>query len=164
MPDYKPDYTCIGGPKDYSCVRTVGQAFRDLNGAAVTSVTMGVPLCGDDVSGIPAAVVAAKAADVVVLLLGSGVEYEDETKDRDVLTVSPAQLALATAIVQLGIPCVLVLIHGGPLAIEGPLQGFSALTCFFFFFPSNICVSISRNCDDSNDNRVSCVRPLSCLT
>ena len=69
-------------------------------------------------STIPAVVAAAKDADVVVLVLG-GDCHEGEGTDRDFLHLPGAQSALFTAVNAIpGVEVVVVLINGGPIAID----------------------------------------------
>jgi len=86
--------------------------------------TEGSLLYGTDQSGFAAAVSAAKAADVAVVFVGlhpgqGGQEArEDEGWDRQSIELPPIQTQLVQAIVATGKPTVVVLIHGGPVAIE----------------------------------------------
>lgn len=66
---------------------------------------------------IPAAVQAAKAADVVVLALGEGSYCETPGNITD-LTIGEPQLKLADAIIATGKPVVLVLVEGRPRIIN----------------------------------------------
>jgi len=56
---------------DDSCVRTIAQAIAEANVGGVTTVAKGVDVNSNDTSAIAAAVAYAKAADVVVLVLGN---------------------------------------------------------------------------------------------
>jgi hypothetical protein len=69
-------------------------------------------------SGIAAAVAAAKEADVAVLLLGGDQTTEAESFDRDTLGLVGAQQDLLEAVAAVHPFVVLVLINGGPIAIE----------------------------------------------
>lgn len=76
------------------------------------------PLPAPDTSGIAAAVAAAKAADVAVLFLGSDQTTEAENFDRVELTLVGAQEQLLAAVSAVQPNVVVVLIHGGPIAVE----------------------------------------------
>lgn len=79
-------------------------------------------------SGFPAATAAASRADVAIVVLGlcpqdcptpeDAAVREEEMHDRTVLTLPGQQEALLQAVVATGTPTVLVLVHGGALAIE----------------------------------------------
>jgi beta-glucosidase len=71
-----------------------------------------------DKSGIPAAVALAKAADVAVLFIGSDQTTEAENFDRSSLRLAGVQSELVKAVVAAQPKSVIVLINGGPLAIE----------------------------------------------
>ena len=71
-----------------------------------------------DKSGFPAAVAAAKAADIAVVFLGSDQTTEAENYDRKEIGLSGVQEELLAAVLSANAQTVLVLINGGPLAIE----------------------------------------------
>lgn len=71
-----------------------------------------------DKSGFPAAVAAAKAADIAVVFLGSDQTTEAENYDRKEIGLSGVQEELLAAVLSANAKTVLVLINGGPLAIE----------------------------------------------
>ena len=81
----------------------------------------------DDQLGFPAALAAARAADVAIVALGlcvascSGSDnrwHEGEGHDRGVLDLPGNQTALALAVAATGTPTIVVLVHGGPVALE----------------------------------------------
>ena len=71
----------------------------------------------NNVADIPAAVSAAKAADVVVLALGEPRDWSGESKSRTHLGVPGRQMELFNAIVATGKPVIVVLFNGRPLTI-----------------------------------------------
>lgn len=77
----------------------------------------GVTVRGNDTSGIPAAVAAARKADVAVLVLGESHDLFGEGLSRSHIGLPGRQLQLAKAIVATGTPVVVVLVNGRPLAI-----------------------------------------------
>ena len=84
--------------------------------------TKGCDVNGTDISGIPAAVAAAEAADAVVLVLGdlSGLTPEcttGETRDCADLRLPGGQERLAEAVLAAGKLVILVLVNGRPYAI-----------------------------------------------
>ena len=76
------------------------------------------PLPAPDTSGIAAAVAAAKGADVAVLFFGSDQTTEAENFDRLSLGLVGAQEQLLAAVTAVQPNVVVVLIHGGPIAVE----------------------------------------------
>jgi beta-glucosidase-like glycosyl hydrolase len=109
--DYKGDKQCFDG--SYDCIPTIGDVFTRLYGASRTQVAQGVSLAGTDASGIPPAVAAAKAADMVVLCLGIGNSQEHEGMDRTTTVLPGLQDKFAAEILSLGKPTVVVFINGG---------------------------------------------------
>ena len=83
--------------------------------------------CGE-ATGFPAAVEAARGADVAVVVVGlcsicpDGWRLEGEGHDRHALGLPGMQEELIAAVVATGTPVVLVLVHGGPLALAGSLS------------------------------------------
>lgn len=69
----------------------------------------------DDESGIPAAVAAAKAADLVLLMVGEDFDHSGESRSRSDLSLPGAQNALARAVLATGKPVVVLLPSGRPL-------------------------------------------------
>ncbi|HEV8442944.1 MAG TPA: glycoside hydrolase family 3 N-terminal domain-containing protein [Steroidobacteraceae bacterium] len=70
-----------------------------------------------DVSGIPAAVKLAKAADVTVLMVGEDYDLTGEARSRSSLELPDSQRELARQILATGKPVVVLLANGRPLAI-----------------------------------------------
>ena len=92
----------------------------------------GVDPLSDDGGGIPAAVVAAEQADLVILTLGdkSGLTPEctsGETRDVSSLDLPGLQGKLAEAVIETGKPVVLVLTSGRPYAIGGLVEEVGAV-------------------------------------
>ena len=81
----------------------------------------------EDTSGFAAAAAAAAAADVSIVFLGLNNSIEDEGRDRVNLTLPGAQESLVAAAIASGKPVVVVLIHGGPLAIEATKSSVHAI-------------------------------------
>jgi len=100
---------------------TLRQAMGDVTYAP------GVAPRSDDLSGIPAAVTAAQAADVVVLVLGEDFDHSGEARSRADITLPGAQMALIAALRETGKPIVAVLMNGRPLALEEALDGIPAV-------------------------------------
>jgi len=92
----------------------------------------GVAPRSDDVSGIPAAVEAAKRADVVLLVLGEDYDYTGEARSRASLELPGPQQALIDAVKAAGKPIVAVVMTGRPLALEAALSGIPAVLVTWF--------------------------------
>lgn len=105
----------LGRPRD---VVTILQGLRAAAGpSARVSYARGVDVRGNDLSGIPVAVRAARTADVTVLVLGENRQLFGEGLSRTHLGLPGHQQALARAIIATGKPVVVVLVNGRPLAL-----------------------------------------------
>ena len=119
----------------------------------VVSVSPGVPYVeGDDTSLVPAATAAAREADVVLLFIGTNPRgniarcpsppgncvktTEGEAVDRLTLKMPGSQPQLVRAVVEANANVVLVMINGGPLAIEWEAE--SVPTILEAFFPGSL--------------------------
>jgi beta-glucosidase len=78
----------------------------------------GASPANDDASGIPAAVAAARTADLVVLVIGEHFDLSGEARSRSDISLPGAQQALADALFDTGKPVVVILVNGRPLAID----------------------------------------------
>ena len=86
-------------------------------GARITSAPGADPR-NTDVSAIPAALKVAKAADVIVLMIGEDFDQSGESRSRSSLELPPSQMELARRVLALGKPVVVLLANGRPLAIQ----------------------------------------------
>jgi beta-glucosidase len=77
----------------------------------------GCPITGEGASDIPAAVAAARDADVVVLVLGESADMSGEARSRAHLGLPGRQEELLDAVAATGKPLVAVLMTGRPLVI-----------------------------------------------
>lgn len=103
---------------DPSKVVTMLAGIREaIAGKASVKYAKGVDVAGDDTTGIPEAVAAAKASDVAVLVLGESVDMIGEGNSRAAIDLPGQQLALAKAVVATGKPVVAVIVSGRPLAL-----------------------------------------------
>lgn len=104
-----------GQPRD---VVPILDGIRQAVGkAASVSYVRGVDVDSDDTAGIPAAVAAARAADVVVLVLGEDNDLIGEGHSRSTLDLPGRQRTLAEAVAATGRPVAVVLVNGRPLSI-----------------------------------------------
>ena len=133
---------------EYDCIESPFHALSVLNTNGKTTYNKGVDLIGTDESLIQEAVEAAQNADVVVLAVGitscgdwwtspdipkdlkhchfnntDGSRYlEAEAHDRDTIEFPPIQLKLINEILILKKPTIVILMHGGQIAIEALLN------------------------------------------
>lgn len=81
----------------------------------------------DSVDNIPAAVDAARQADVVLLVIGEHFDLSGEARSRADITLPKSQDALARAIIETGKPVVVLLANGRPLAMPWLAQNAPAI-------------------------------------
>ncbi len=115
-------------PKDRP---TILQAIQEKAGSNVTYIP-GTTL--DKEIDIPAAVAAAREADVAIVCVGEG-SYAETPGNITDLTLGEAQLRLAEAIEATGKPVVLVLVEGRPRVINRIVDGAHAI--LMAYNPSN---------------------------
>jgi beta-glucosidase len=87
-----------------------------LPGAQITYEAGASPK-SDDASGIARAVEAARASDLVLLVVGEDFDLSGEARSRSDLALPGAQQALADALLDTGKPVIVLLMNGRPLAI-----------------------------------------------
>lgn len=129
----------------FECVESIVHAIASVNSAGTTTFTEGCGLYAADAAGIPAAVDAAKKADVVVLSLGidakgdstpgSAPYYERETHDRQAIVLPPVQVHLAQAVVAVGRPTVVFLMNGGSVDIPAFILDNERVAVIEGFYP-----------------------------
>ncbi|MEN0130637.1 MAG: glycoside hydrolase family 3 N-terminal domain-containing protein [Brevundimonas sp.] len=118
-------------------VRTVLEALGAELPSAELVFERGCAVDDDDESAIPAAVEAARGADVAVLVVGDhaglfGRGTVGEGCDRDDLELPGVQRALVDAVLATGTPVVLVLVTGRPYAVDWALARCAAVVQAFF--------------------------------
>lgn len=106
------EWKCFGKAEEAVSVKAGVEAFLGKEVVAVKGCDM--DLLTDDLSGIPAAVEAAKDAEVIVACLGESAKVSGEGSSRADLTIPKAQVALLKALKELGKPIVLVVFGGRP--------------------------------------------------
>ncbi|MEU6117220.1 glycoside hydrolase family 3 N-terminal domain-containing protein [Streptomyces sp. NPDC047117] len=105
----------------FPAVKVVDAVKKAAPKAKVT-YAKGVDAAGEDTSGIPAAVAAAKAADVTVVVVGEPPSISGEAAARSDISLPGAQEKLVEAVAATGKPFVVVLVNGRPLTMGGWLD------------------------------------------
>jgi beta-glucosidase len=77
----------------------------------------GCSIVDDDLSGIPAAVAAAQASDVVVAVVGDHLKFIGEEHSTATLELQGGQVALLDALEKTGKPMIVVLVNSKPLVL-----------------------------------------------
>lgn len=106
------EWKCFGKPEETVSVKTGVEAFLGKEVAAVKGCDM--DLLAEDFSGIPAAVEAAKDAEVIVACVGEPARVSGEGASRADLKIPKVQTALIRELKELGKPIVLVVFGGRP--------------------------------------------------
>jgi xylan 1,4-beta-xylosidase len=95
-------------------------SVRAAKAGVTVNYAAGVPTAdSNETSGIPAAVAAAAASDVVLAFLGLDQVLEREGLDRDYIALPPAQAQLLAALSATQHPLVVVLLQGGSVSEAG---------------------------------------------
>lgn len=91
----------------------------------------GCSIIDDDQSGIPTAVAAAQAADVVVAVVGDHLRFIGETLSTATLELQGGQIALLDALEQTGKPLIVVLVNSKPLVLPPSAKRAAAIVEVF---------------------------------
>jgi len=91
----------------------------------------GCSIIDEDLSGIPAAVAAAHAADVIVAVVGDHLHFIGETQSTATLELQGGQIALLDALEKTGKPMIVVLVNSKPLVLPKSVQRAAAIVELF---------------------------------
>ncbi|MBW5420125.1 glycosyl hydrolase [Streptomyces sp. BG9H] len=105
-----------GAAKKYPSVKVLDAIRRAVPGAKVT-YARGVDPEGEETTGIPKAVAAARAADVTVVVVGEPPAMSGEAAARSDIGLPGGQERLVAAVAAAGKPFVVVLVNGRPLTM-----------------------------------------------
>ncbi len=91
----------------------------------------GCSIVDDDLLGIPAAVAAAQASDVVVAVVGDHLDFIGEERSTATLELQGGQIALLEALEKTGKPLVVVLVNSKPLVLPPAARRAAAIIELF---------------------------------
>jgi beta-glucosidase len=94
---------------------------------AVVRYERGASITDDNLSGLPAAVAAAQASDVVVAVVGDHLSFIGETLSTATLELQGGQIALLDALEKTGKPMIVVLINSKPLVLPPSVKRAKAI-------------------------------------
>lgn len=107
---------------------TVLDGIRALAPAGcVVKHARGCSIIDDDLAGIPAAVAAAQAADVVVAVVGDHLKFIGEGLSTATLELQGGQIALLDALEKTGKPVIIVLVNSKPLVLPASAKRAAAI-------------------------------------
>ena len=130
--DYAGKSHCFDGSD--ACVPSIAEGLAMANPQGRVSSSMGVEINSSKTEGIAAALAAAREADAIVLALGDDQSVERETRDRPDTALPGLQTSFAKQVLAIGKPTVIVLVSGGPMAIDdlmGPREHLAIVNAFF---------------------------------
>jgi beta-glucosidase len=87
----------------------------------------GCSITDDDLSGIPAALTAAQASDVIVAVVGDHLDFVGETRSTATLELQGGQIALLDALAKTGKPMIVVLVNSKPLVLPASAKNAAAI-------------------------------------
>ncbi|MGW5868384.1 glycoside hydrolase family 3 N-terminal domain-containing protein [Streptomyces sp. NPDC055239] len=119
-------WTFPGAAKNFPSGKVLAAVKAAAPGAKVT-YAKGVDPEGTDTGGIPAAVAAAKKADVTVVVVGEPPAMSGEAAARSDISLPGGQEELIEAIAKTGKPFVVVLVNGRPLTVGDWLKSAPAV-------------------------------------
>ncbi len=103
---------------DWNFMKSTLDELKAYNGATNVVYAEGCKTIGDDRSGFPAALAAARSADKVVLVIGENWEWSGEAASRANINVPGVQTELLEKLKALNKPIVVVLMNGRPLDLS----------------------------------------------
>ncbi len=112
---------------DAEKVITVRQAMEELVPSLTINYAKGAGFEGNDQSGFPQALVAARNSDVIVYTVGENYQQSGEAASRTDIGIPTVQLQLLQELIELNKPIVLVVMAGRPLTLSNVQEGASAI-------------------------------------
>jgi len=107
---------------------TVLDGIRALAPASISvRYERGCSIIDDDLSGIPAAVAAAQASDVIVAVVGDHLRFIGEGQSTATLELQGGQIALLDALAKTGKPMIVALVNSKPLVLPASAKSAAAI-------------------------------------
>jgi beta-glucosidase len=103
---------------DWNFMKSTLDELKIYNGAANVVYAEGCKVIGDDRTGFPAALVAARGADKIVMVIGESCDWSGEATSRTSINIPGVQTELLEKLKALGKPVVVVLMNGRPLDLS----------------------------------------------
>ena len=123
-----PQHPPSAGKQPREKTTTVLDGIRALAPAGgVVRYERGCSIIDADLSGIPAAVAAAQASDVIVAVVGDHLRFIGETNSTATLELQGGQIALLDALEKTGKPMVVVLVSSKPLVLPPSVKRAAAI-------------------------------------
>ncbi len=91
-------------------------------GGTTVRYEKGCSINGADLSGLPAAVAAGRASDVIVVVVGDHLDFIGEEKSTATLELQGGQTALLEALARTGRPMIVVLVNSKPLVLPASVK------------------------------------------
>lgn len=111
---------------------TVLDGIRALASSdTVIRYEQGCSIINDELAGIPAAVAAAEASDIVVVVVGDHLRFVGETLSTATLELQGGQIALLDALEKTGKPMIVILINSKPLVLPASAKRAAAIVELF---------------------------------
>lgn len=127
-----PQHPPEAGKQPREKTTTVLDGIRALApSGSIIRFEQGCSIVNDALSGIPAAVSAARESDVVIAVVGDHLDFIGECKSTATLELQGGQVALLNALAETGKPMILVLVASKPLVLPRSVWRASAIfECF----------------------------------
>lgn len=103
---------------DWNFMKSTLDELKIYNGEANVIYAEGCKTTGEDRSGFPAAIAAARRADKIVIVIGESCEWSGEATSRTNITIPGVQTELLEKLKALNKPIVMVLMNGRPLDLS----------------------------------------------
>lgn len=100
---------------DWNFIKSTLDELKTYNGEANVIYAEGAKKMGEDRSGFPAALAAARRADKIVMIIGEDCDWSGEAASRTSIEVPDVQTELLAQLKTLNKPVVVVLMNGRPL-------------------------------------------------
>jgi beta-glucosidase len=127
-----PQHPPEAGKHPRHLTTTVLDGIRALAPASLpVCYARGCSIEDDDLSGIPQAVAAAAASDVIIAVVGDTLGFIGETLSTATLELQGGQIALLDALESTGKPLIVVLVNSKPLVLPGAVQRAAAILELF---------------------------------